>query len=359
MKLRDTFVNLGYKVLTADLGIFYRFSGPDKYTIVAVATDDLTIIAESNKSAQLIKDQLNQYFELVDLGEIKWLLGVHITRDLENRTISLGQQSYIDEIVKHFELEDARPISTPMELGSDLTPGMLHVSPVKLTARERTFYREMIGALLYLSTVTRADVTYCISTLSRYLEDPSKTHHVAVQQAIRNLKQTRDKRLILGGKDPQLRAYSDANWASQAHCHSISGFVIFYGQGAISWSSKKQPIVTLSSTEAEYVALTHVVKDLLWHHKLHSELSPFFTFSTTNSIPLFCDNQGAIVLSKDSTFHMCTKHIDTCFHFVREIINNNILSISYCPTDEMIADIFTKALSRFKFEKFRTLLGIA
>ena len=359
MKLRNTFVKLGYKVSTADLGVFYRFSGPDKYTIVAVATDDLTIIAESNESAQLIKNQLNQHFELVDLGEIKWLLGVHITRDLENRTISLGQQSYIDEIIKRFGLEDARPISTPMEPGSDFTPGTPHISPVKLTARERSFYREMIGALLYLSTVTRADVAYCISTLSRYLEDPSKTHLVAVQRSLRNLKQTREKRLILGGKDPQLRAYSDADWASQAHRHSISGFAIFYGQGVVSWSSKKQPIVTLSSTEAEYVALTHVVKDLLWHRKLHSELSPFFTFSTTNPITLFCDNQGAIILSKDSTFHMRTKHIDTRFHFVREIINNNILSISYCPTDEMIADIFTKALSRFKFTKFRTLLGIA
>ena len=207
--------------------------------------------------------------------------------------------------------------------------------------------------------MTRADVAYCISTLSRYLEDPSKTHFAAVQRAIQNLKQTHDKCLILGGKDPQLHAYSDADWASQAHRHSISRFAIFYGQGAVSWSSKKQLIVTLSSTEAEYVALSHVVKDLLWHHKLHSELSPFFTFSTVNPISLFCDNQGAIILSKDSTFHMRTKHIDTRFHFVREIINNDILSISYCPTNEMIADIFTKALSRFKFEKFRTLLGIA
>ena len=214
MKLRDTFIKLGYKVSTANLGVFYRFSGPDKYTIVAVATDDLTIIAESNESAQLIKDKLNQHFELVDLGEIKWLLGVHIVRDLENRTISLGQQSYIDEIIKRFSLEDARPISTLMEPGSDLTPGTPHISPIKLTARDRIFYREMIGALLYLSTVTRADVAYCISTLSRYLKDPSKTHFAAIQRAIQNLKQTRDKCLILGGKDPQLCAYSDADWAS-------------------------------------------------------------------------------------------------------------------------------------------------
>jgi hypothetical protein len=356
MKLRNTFISLGYKVCNADLGVFYRFSGT-KYTIVAVATDDLTIIAESVESAQLIKTQLNEHFELVDLGEIKWLLGVHITRDYENRTILLGQQTYIDDIVKRFGLEDARPLLTPMEPGADLTPGAPHVSPIKLTARERSSYREMIGALLYCSSVTRADVAYVISTLSRYLEEPTKTHHAAVLRSIRYLKGTRDHRLVLGGKDPKLRAYSDADWASQGHRHSISGFAIFHGCGVVSWSSKKQPIVTLSSTESEYVALTHVVKDLLWHRKLHNELSPFFD-SITTPIPLFCDNQGAIILSKDSTFHMRTKHIDTHFHFVRETVNNNILSISYCPTDEMIADILTKSLARFKFEKFHSLLGI-
>jgi hypothetical protein len=153
MKLRNTFISLGYKVCNADLGVFYRFSGT-KYTIVAVATDDLTIIAESVESAQLIKTQLNEHFELVDLGEIKWLLGVHITRDYENRTILLGQQTYIDDIVKRFGLEDARPLLTPMEPGADLTPGAPHVSPIKLTARERSSYREMIGALLYCSSVT-------------------------------------------------------------------------------------------------------------------------------------------------------------------------------------------------------------
>ncbi len=357
MKLRDTFVKLGYQVSNADLGVFYRFSGQDKYTIIAVATDDLTIIAESLESVQLIKNQLNQHFELVDLGEIKWLLGVHITRDLKNHTISLGQQSYIDDIVKRFDLEDARNISTPMEPGIDLTPGTSHVSPIKLGPWEQSKYREIIGALLYCSGITRADVAYAIGTLSRYLDDPSKTHLDAARRAIRNLKATREKRLVLGGKDPKLSGYTDADWASQAHRHSISGFAMFYGSGAVSWSSKKQPIVTLSSTEAEYVALTHATKELLWHRKLHSELSPFFN-PITNSIPLFCDNQGAIVLSKDSTFHMRTKHIDTRFHFVREVVNNDILSISYCPTDEMIADIFTKPLARFKFEKFRSLLGI-
>ena len=140
MKLRDTFTSIGYKVSNADLGVFYSFRDDGGYTIVAAATDDLSIIADSVESVQLIKSQLNEHFELVDLGKIKWLLGVHIIRDLKKHTISLGQQSYIDEIIKRFELEDARTISTPMEPGADLTPGAPHVSPIKLTACECSQY---------------------------------------------------------------------------------------------------------------------------------------------------------------------------------------------------------------------------
>jgi hypothetical protein len=176
---------------------------------------------------------------------------VHITRDLKNHTISLGQQSYINDIVKCFNLEDARDISTPMEPGIDLTPGTPHISPIKLGSQEQSKYREMIGVLLYCSGITCADVAYVIGTLSCYLDDPSKTHLDAARWAIQNLKTTREKCLVLGGKDPKLCGYMDADWASQAHCHSISGFAIFYGSGDVSWSSKKQPIVTLSSTEAE------------------------------------------------------------------------------------------------------------
>ncbi|KAF8631623.1 hypothetical protein AX17_005075 [Amanita inopinata Kibby_2008] len=107
MKLRKAFFSLGYRVSDTDLSLFFKFNkNPGEYTIVAVATDDLTIIADSVKSAELIKEQLNKHFELVDLGEIKWLLGVHLTRNHGDHTISLGQQSYIDEVIARFGLQD-------------------------------------------------------------------------------------------------------------------------------------------------------------------------------------------------------------------------------------------------------------
>jgi hypothetical protein len=165
---------------------------------------------------------------------------------------------------------------------------------------------------------------------------------------------------VLGGSDTTVIGYSDSNWASQIHRHSISGFAFFVGKGVVSWSSKKQLIITLSSTlsstEAEYVALTHSSKDIIWIHKLLVEFSSIFPFTLPTT--LFCDNQGAIRLSKDSTFHGRTKHIDVHFHFIRQTVSQGHIKLLYCPTEEMIADTFTKPLARFNFEKFCLLLGV-
>ena len=186
---------------------------------------------------------------------------------------------------------------------------------------------------------------------------PTRTTHLqAVSRVFRYLSGTKDFRLVLGGVDPTIVGYSDSDWASQNHRHSISGFTFFIGTGAVTWSSKKQPIITLSSTEAEYVALTHSSKEIIWIHKLLNDFYPIF--SLTLPTTLYCDNQGAIRLSKDSTFHGRTKHIDVHFHFIRQTVSQNHVSLLYCPTDDMIADTFTKPLARFKFEKFRNLLGV-
>jgi hypothetical protein len=150
--------------------------------------------------------------------------------------------------------------------------------------------------------------------------------------------------------------FSDADWTSQRHCHSISGFAFFVGLGTISWSTKKQPIITLLSTEAEYVALTHASKDILWIHKILKE----FSFLHSLSLPstLYCNNQGAICLSKDPTFYGRTKHIDVHFHFIRQTISLGAINLFYMPTEDMTADIFTKSLSCIKFEKFHADLNV-
>ena len=166
----------------------------------------------------------------------------------------------------------------------------------------------------------------------------------------------RGLKLILGGEKNILVRFSDADWASHIHRHSISEFAYFVGLGIIMWSAKKQPIITLSSTELEYVALTHALKEILWLHKLLKELS--FVYPLSFPTTLYCDNQGAIELSKDSKFHARTKHIDVHFHFVRQTVVQGHTVIEYCPTNDMVADIFMKSLAHIKFQKFHGLLNV-
>ena len=355
-EVKDFFTGIGYLVSIADEAVFYKIE-EDKFTFVAAATDDFTIIADSPKTANyLIHEQIGKRFEFSDLGPINWLLGVSITRDLGKRTIALGQQAYIEQILYRFNLEEARKASTPMEAGVNLSPDSAHVSTALLSPVEKTKYREMIGCLMYAAVMTRPDISFAVSTLSQYLDAPHTTHVQAAIRVFRYLSGTKDLKLVLGGSTTNIVGYSDADWASQTHRHSISGFAFFIGDGVVSWSSKKQPIITLSSTEAEYVALTHSSKDIIWIHKLLTEFSSIFPFNIPTT--LYCDNQGAVRLSKDSTFHGRTKHIDVHFHFIRQTVSQGHISLIYCPTDDMIADTFTKPLARFKFEKFRKLLGI-
>jgi hypothetical protein len=302
--LLETLTDLGFTVSTADEALFYKFNSDGTYVVLGAATDDFTIGADSDPTADGFLDEFEKCVELVRLGQITWLLGTMVTRNLTNHTISLGQEAYIDQVCTQFGLQNAQSVSTPLPPGIDLSPGIEHVSPKFLSASEKKNYREIIGSLMYLSVMTRPDITYAVSTLSQHLENPSITHLEFTRCVIRYLKATKGLRLILGGDNSSLSGYSDADWAYNLNRHSISGFAFFLGNGTVSWSSKKQPIVTLSSTGSEYIALTHAAKDVIWIQKLLHEISPIGLKYVSPPSTVFCDNQGAIRLSKDSTFRV-------------------------------------------------------
>jgi len=162
---------LVFKVSIADEAIFYKVDG-NRFLILAAATDNFTITTNSCALSTETKAQLNQHFELVNLGNINWLLGVSITCNLEDKTIALGQQAYIEQILARFGLSDACPDVTPMEPGADYHPDSPGVSPTLLMPAEKTTYREMIGSLMYCASMTRPNIAFAMSTLSQFLEAP-------------------------------------------------------------------------------------------------------------------------------------------------------------------------------------------
>ena len=239
--------------------------------------------------------------------------------------------------------------------GATLSSDQLPATPTQVMCMRSILYAEVIGSVLWPVVVSRPDVAFTVSLLSQFIQNPGPVHWEALKWVIVYLGSTKDLWLTFGGRSKLLaKGYCDADCGGQKHCHSISGYPFHMGGGAISWSSRKQHIVTLSSMEAEYVAQTHVAKEALWLPSFIGEIQG----ACRESISINCDNQGAIALSKDNKFHVQTKHIDIHYHFIHEVVEDGKIQVEYIPTDNNVADIFTKPLAKTKFCHFIELLGL-
>jgi hypothetical protein len=191
--------------------------------------------------------------------------------------------------------------------------------------------------------------------LSQFIQNPGPAHWEGLKRVINYLGCTKNLWLTFGGKKNTLvEGFCDSDWASQKHWHSISGYLFHFGMGAVTWSSKKQNIIALSSTEAEYIAQTHAAKEAIWLQSFISEVQG----TGKKKLTISCDNQGAIALSKDNKFHSRTKHIDLRYHFICEAVKDGKIKVNYIPTDNNVSDIFTKPLPKPKFQRFVELLGL-
>ncbi|TFY76440.1 hypothetical protein EWM64_g7573 [Hericium alpestre] len=354
-KLCATFLDMGYTRSSVDHSVFFRYSANDEIVIVAVSVDDLAIAANTITAMIQFKDALKARFEMTNLEELHWLLGIEIQHDRGWRTLSMSQSAYIDTIISRFNLQDAKPLSTPLDPSFPLSNAQSPSTPQQFEDMRNVLYREAIGSLMYATLGTHPDVAYSVTTFSQFMQNLGRIHWEATKCVMRYLKATRDEWLIYGtDSEGRIAGYSDADWGSNDHRHSISGYVFLIDGGAVLWSAKKQLIVALSSTEAEYVALTHAAKEALWMRAFLGEILGPFDKPTT----IFGDNQSAITLAQDNIFHSHTKHIAIRYHFIRDAVERNEVDLIYCPTGEMAADVFTKALACPKMEKMQGLVGI-
>ena len=218
-------------------------------------------------------------------------------------------------------------------------------------------YAEAIGSVLWPVMISRPDCAFAVSTLVQFVQNPTRAHWEAVKRIMVYLGTTRALWLTFSGKRSAksiARGYCDADWVGQPHRHSISGYSFHISQGAVTWSSKKQYIIALLSTESEYIVLAHATKEGLWMCTFLSEIQD----APRETVELSSDNQGAIALSKDNKLHQCTKHIDIHYHFICEAVEDGQIRTKYVPTDQNPTDIFTKPLSKTKFRGFVTGLGL-
>jgi len=344
---------LGFARCDVDQAVFFRREG-NSFIIVLVHIDDCTIVAMSQPLIIKFKIEIAKHVDITDLGELHWILGIKVCRIREERIIFLSQCSYLESILCRYGLDKLKPVSLPMETNTCLTSAQ-SPSTMEEFARMRNIpYHEAVGSLMYASLGTRPDITYAVQSISRFSKNPGIAHWDTVKQIFCYLKGTKDLWLSYGGKGKELMGYADADGNMAEDRHAISGYAFILHGGAISWSAKRQEIISLSTMESEYVAATYAAKEALWLHSLLSQLFDMDLKPTT----LFSDNQSAIALTKDHQYHARTKHIDIRFHFICWIIENGSLRLVYCPTNDMVADALTKALPSPKVKHFAKELGL-
>ncbi|WAQ84758.1 hypothetical protein PtA15_5A331 [Puccinia triticina] len=347
-ELHDGLVQAGLQQSKYDPTLYFTIENGALAGAVTVHVDDLAIVGEPSFVDPLI-DSLGKRFKIGANEELHHFLSMKIDRDAKNCLLYISQSHYISDLQKRFLSGPSVLVRTPTDsLFKDLVPrkeGELASSGP---------YPQLIGALLWASQCTRPDVAFAVNRLSQFLRDPSDSHWRAALRVLHYLVSTKHLRLRLGGS-LTCAGFSDSDWAEDRHDRrSTSAYTYRLGDGAISWKSRKQATVSLSSTEAEYKALLDSCKEGLWLRYVLTELK----LRPQTAIPLHVDNAGAEILAKNPEHHSRTKHIDARYHFSRECVQQGKISVMHVSTKDMLADMLTKPLGRVLLENHRARFGV-
>jgi hypothetical protein len=336
----------GFSKGSADSNLYTKTEN-DKLLIVVVYVDDIIFGSNEESMSQKFASDMQQEFEMSLLGELTFFLGLQVQQATDG--IFLSQTKYLKQILKKYGMEDCKPVSTPMITGCNLSSN--DDSPTV----NQPEYRSMIGSLLYL-TGTRPDIMHAVGIVGRFQANPRESHLQAVKRIFKYLQGTQDFGLWYPrNADLTLHAYTDADWAGSVDDRkSTSGGAFYMGPRLVSWFSKKQSSIALSTAEAEYVAAASCCTQLLWMMQTLQD----FQIKCSSPVSIMCDNTSAISISKNPVMHSKTKHIPIKYHFLREQVLEQKVKLEYVPSKEQVVDIFTKPLPREAFEYLRQKLGV-
>ena len=343
--LSEFLIENGFSRGVVDKTLFYKLH-KDSLILVQVYVDDIIFGSTNDDLCKRFAKLMQSRYEMSMMGELTYFLGLQVSQ--KESGVFICQAKYIRDLLMKYNLEDSAPAKTPMPTATKLDQDK---SGKKV---EITSYRGMIGSLLYL-TASRPDIMFSTCLCARFQADPKESHLIAVKRIFRYLKGTQ----YLGiwypkGTGFDLEGYTDSDFAGcKIDRKSTSGSCQFLGRRLVSWQSKKQHSVSTSTAEAEYIAAGSCCAQILW---MRNQLRDYGLM--LNKIPIYCDNTSAIAISNNPVQHSRTKHIDIRYHFLREHVMNGTVELHFVPTEDQVADIFTKPLDESTFSKLVGELGM-
>lgn len=348
-KLDRRLREIGMQPLNAEPCIYISKKGED-IMLIAIYVDDLIITCNNMDWIKQMKSELKKKFEMKDLGAIHFCLGIEFHQDIDKATITMSQSKYTEEVLQRFAMQDSKPISTPLEANNKLKKPKNSSEE----SMENFPYQSLVGSLMYLAVSTRPDISYAVSSLSQFNTSYNEEHWKAGKRVLRYLRGTVFHGLIFKKSGQELQGFVDADWGGCINDRrSFTGYAFKLANGAVSWEAKKQRTVALSSTEAEYMAMTEATKEAIYLRQLLDEIG-----ISTNSIRIYNDNQGAQKLVRNPIFHSRTKHIDIRHHFIRDAYETGVINLEYMSTNDMPADVLTKGLFAPKHQTCIQTLGV-
>ena len=337
----------------------YRQNGD--HIILVIWVDDILICANNQSAMDSIKLKLKCNFKVKELGKVSNFLGIQY--EFQGDCMKLHQTKFAHKILEKYDMAECKPQKTPCPLGVNKELG--NDSPL---LDDNTLYRGIVGSLMYLMTNTRPDLCFVVSYLSKFMVSPTFAHLQLAKRVLRYLKHTISKGLtfVKSSDRSAIIGYCDSDWGQSKDRHSISGycFVLNKKGPAISWRCSKQKIIALSSCEAEYVALTAATQEAKFLRQLLADIQgraingvKLYDHNQDAIVSLYADNTGAIALAKNPVHHQRSKHIDIKYHFIRLAVEEGIVDLQYIPSNENIADQFTKPLSWVKLNDLSMING--
>jgi len=320
--------------------------------IITVWVDDMLLFATTVKLKQKAIADVESEWEITDMGTPTKIVGIELK--ISPDEISISSSGYIKSILEKELLERCNPVSTPLDPNIPLEP-----NPEGNEGDRSNSYARLLGELQYIASTTWPDITYAVNRLASYTANPSLQHTTVLKRILRYLCGTQSYCItykVVSEKVDFFLGYADAAYANTDEGRSTTGYVFLAGEGAITWSSKKQISTALSSTQAEYVALSEAAREACWLRNLYTELGLL-----KEDMPTMIkgDNDGSIAMARNPQFHKRMKHIAVQWHWIRELVQDGTISIDTCRDPDQTADILTKALLRPKHAKHVEEMGLA
>ncbi|XP_019098360.1 PREDICTED: uncharacterized protein LOC109131641 [Camelina sativa] len=345
-KLSTTLLGRGFRKSESDHTLFTLPS--DKgIVVILVYVDDIIISGSDKVGIQETKEFLKSVFDIKDLGELKYFLGIEVYRSDEG--LFLSQRKYALDLLSEAGKLGSKAVTTPLE------ENYKTAGKGEPPFEDVTKYRRLVGKLIYL-TITRPDLCFAVNQVSQHMQNPTRHHWNMVNRILKYIKGSPGQGIWMGrNKNTELVGYCDADYAGDHEDRrSTTGYCTFLGGNLVTWKSKKQKVVSLSSAESEYRAMRKLTTEVMWLKALLKDLG----IESPKPITMHCDNEAAIHIATNSVFHERTKHIEVDCHKVREQIQLGVTLPCHTDSKEQLANIFTKAASSQVCEYIHPKLGL-